>query len=135
MQFGTIVGVENRIRALLEDDAFNSQPIRYLVLDLSKVDGVDYSSAEAFTRINRLLRKRKVGMIISGVPTGGDVGTSLRKVGLLHGDEGVNHFETLNAALECCENELLKAFYQRRDACGAADVGYCGLGNCWCLQY
>ena len=114
-QFGTIVGVENRIRALLHDDTFSSKPIQFLVLDLSKVDGVDFSAAEAFTRINRILSVRDVQMIMCGIAPQGDVWKSLFNVGLLSENDGVLFFEDLNAALENCENQLLKAFYQRKD--------------------
>ena len=114
--FGTIVGVEKSIREVLRDDAFNSRPIKFLVLDLNKVDGVDFSAAEAFTRINRILTQRDVRMILCGFTIGSEVGRSLRNVGLLDTDESVEYYEGLNSALEHCENELLKAFYQQRDA-------------------
>ena len=113
--FGTIVGVENTIRALLEDDVFDSKPMRFLVIDLAKVDGVDFSAAEAFTRINRLLVAREVEMILCGFATTSTVGRSLYNVGLLDGPDSVEYHEDLNSALESCENELLKAFYQQRD--------------------
>jgi len=51
---------------------------------------------------------RGVEMIISGVSRGGDVGSALRGVGVW---ESVLVFETLNEALEFCENEFLKALY------------------------
>ena len=114
-QFGTIVGVENRIRALLHDESFTSHPIQFLVLDLSKVDGVDFSAAEAFTRINRILSIRDVQMIMCGIAPDRDVWKSLFNVGLLSENDGVQFFVDLNSALENCENQLLKAFYQRRD--------------------
>jgi SulP family sulfate permease len=113
--FGTIVSVENRIRALLENDAFTTRPIRFLVFDLGFVNGLDFSAAEAFTRINRILRKRNVHMIISGLDTDTEVGKSLHNVGLLGEENDVEIFEDLNSALEYCENELLKALYHRRE--------------------
>jgi SulP family sulfate permease len=53
---------------------------------------------------------------MSGVDPDGPIGLSLRNVGL--GEEGnpVKLHADLNAALENCENELLKAFYASRDA-------------------
>ena len=126
--FGTIVGVETRIRALLREDAFDSHPIRLLVLDLSKVDGVDFSAAEAFTRINRILKVRDVQMIMCGFSWKGEIGDSLYNVGLFGEDDGVEFFEDLNSALEFCENELLKAFYQRRDAMNVTSSGTKHLG-------
>jgi sulfate permease, SulP family len=112
--FGTIVGVENRIRALLGDDAFRDRPIRYLILDLAHINGVDFSAAEAFTRIGRLLKKRGVLMIVSGVDIDGEIGQSLSSVGLFGDGNEVKLFENLNQALEYCENDLLQALYDRQ---------------------
>lgn len=111
--FGTIVGVENQIRTLL-DEVFKTQPIRFLVLDLFNIDGVDFSAAEAFNRINRILHAKGVTLVICGKTVESDVGRSLQNVGLFE-REGVEYFYSLNSALEFCENELLKTFYQQRD--------------------
>lgn len=107
--FGTIVGVENQIRALL-DEAFKVQPIRFLVLDMFNVDGVDFSAAEAFNRIKRILNTKNVKLVICGMTMDTEVGKSLRNVGLFD-EESVHFFVSLNSALEYCENELLKSFY------------------------
>ncbi|KAJ5935419.1 hypothetical protein N7466_004966 [Penicillium verhagenii] len=114
--FGTIVNVENTMRGLIQDDAFRKQPIRFLILDFSRVYGLDFSAAEAFTRINRILRKRNVQTTISGLNVEGDVGKSLQNVGLFEPETGVPIFEDLNSALEFCENDYLKVFYSRQEA-------------------
>lgn len=114
--FGTIVNVENTMRGLIEDDAFDRRPIRFLILDFSRVYGIDFSAAEAFTRINRVLRKRNVQTAISGLNVEGDVGKSLQNVGLFEPESGVPIFEDLNSALEFCENDYLKVFYNRQEA-------------------
>jgi SulP family sulfate permease len=114
--FGTIVNVENTMRGLIEDEAFETRPIRFLVLDFSRVYGLDFSAAEAFTRINRVLRKRNVQTAISGLNVEGDVGKSLQNVGLFDSESGVPIFEDLNSALEFCENDYLKVFYNRQEA-------------------
>jgi sulfate permease, SulP family len=117
--FGTIVGVETKIRELLAN-SFPSQSIRFLVLDLHNVDGVDFSAAEAFTRINRILKSKEVKIIICGISIHGTIGKSLCNVGLFDGEnteDEVQYFESLNSALEYCENYLLKSFYdQQRNA-------------------
>ena len=118
--FGTIVSVEKRIRWLIEGEMFNKRPIRFLVLDLSHVNGLDFSAAEAFTRLNRILRRRTVHMILCGVDVAGDTGKSLQNVGLFEERNQVELFEDLNSALEYCENELLKALHERKDALAAA---------------
>src|SRR3989440_3846199 len=81
--FGTIVSVENRIRALLAEEAFEQRPIRYLVVDMGHVTGIDFSAAEAFTRINRLLSVKGVSLVMCGVKSNSEIERSLRNVGLL----------------------------------------------------
>ncbi|OAX79400.1 hypothetical protein ACJ72_06283 [Emergomyces africanus] len=98
--FGTIVSVEKRVRGLIEEKTFKDQPIRFLILDLTRVNGLDFSAAEAFTRLNRILSKRRVHMIISGIDVEGEVGENLRNVGLFEKENEVEIFETLNSALE-----------------------------------
>jgi SulP family sulfate permease len=114
--FGTIVSVEERIRTLVEDKAFHERPIRFLVFDLWHVTGIDYSAAEAFNRINRVFSKKGVTLLMSGANPEDPLGLTLRSVGL--GEEGneVKMFADLNAALESCENELLKTFYASKEA-------------------
>ncbi|EEH17979.2 hypothetical protein PABG_00542 [Paracoccidioides brasiliensis Pb03] len=119
--FGTIASVEKQIRGLIEEKRFKDQPIRFLILDFAHVKGLDFSAAEAFTRLNRILWKRRVHMIISSLDVNGDVGKSLHNVGLFSKENWVEIFENLNSALEYCENELLKVLYQRKDAMAGDD--------------
>ncbi|KAH6853639.1 sulfate transporter family-domain-containing protein [Chaetomium sp. MPI-CAGE-AT-0009] len=109
--FGTIVGVEDRIRALISDEEFNKRPIKFLVLDLWLVTGVDYSAAEVFNTISRLLDGKGIELVVSGVDPEHGLGRNLRTVGL--GEDGVEVklLPELNSALEYCENELLKTLY------------------------
>ena len=107
--FGTIAAVEKEIRSLL-DQSFESEPIRYLVFDLSQVDGVDNSTNEAFMRMIRMLKDRCVLLCFCGISLDGKVGRALKVGGVL--GEGMDYFETLNSALEYCENGLLKALYE-----------------------
>jgi SulP family sulfate permease len=118
--FGTIVAVERNIKGMIDEEAFIRQPIRYLILDFDHVAGMDFSAAEAFVRMNRILRSKGVEMVLAGIPLSGDIGKSLAMVGLLEEDEDENAppprlFETLNQALEACENELLIAFKKRSE--------------------
>ncbi|EXJ86040.1 hypothetical protein A1O1_06409 [Capronia coronata CBS 617.96] len=113
--FGTIVGVENRIRALLADDSFRDRPLRFLVLDMAQINGVDFSAAEAFTRINRLLQQRGVEFIVSSLDVDGEIGQALQNVGLFAAESNVAIFPNLNVALEHCENELLTALYRQQE--------------------
>lgn len=111
--FGSIVKVEKKVRALVDAEAFAAAPIRYLVLDFTHVTGIDFSAAEAFGRMNRILHKRDVKLALAGVSLEAETGKSLRMVGLFvpNTEEGSipvpKVFEDLNGALESCENELL----------------------------
>ena len=127
--FGTIVGVESKVRNMLQDQ-FHRSPIRFLVLDLYNVDGVDFSAAEAFTRINRILRVKGVELVICGIKMDGEVGTSLCNVGLFDEDDGALYCESLNSALEYCENELLKAFYHQQMSEPERESAPSFLGRC-----
>ena len=113
--FGTIVGVEDRIRALIADEEFGKRPIKFLILDLWLVTGIDYSAAEVFNTISRLLNGREIELVISGVDPEHVLGRNLRAVGL--GEDGieVKLLPELYSALEYCENELLKTLYVNQD--------------------
>ena len=50
-----------------------------------------------------------------GFSTGSSVGKALYNVGLLDGPDQVQYYSDLNSALESCENDLLKAFYEQKD--------------------
>ncbi|RCI01777.1 hypothetical protein CU098_010414, partial [Rhizopus stolonifer] len=114
--FGTIDQVERAIRGMLDEHAWDKHPIRFLVLDLQLVQGVDFSAAEAFVRIRRLLRARQVYMIFCNV--GQDAQKALVKAGVwadqldMEGD--LKCFEHLTDALEWCENILLTAYFSQR---------------------
>ena len=113
--FGTIVDVEKQIRAVVDESFEELKPIRYLVLDLYNVDGVDFSASETFMKINRVLSVRDVQLVICGVSLESKAGQSLRNVGLFDEDDGIQYFQSLNVALEYCENQLLKPFYQQQN--------------------
>ncbi|KAK4202216.1 sulfate transporter family-domain-containing protein [Triangularia verruculosa] len=112
--FGTIVSVEEKIRDLITEEQFNKRPIRFLILDLWLVTGLDYSAGEVFNTISRLLNGRGIELAISGVGPERALGRSLRAVGL--GEDGieVKFLPELNSALEYCENELLKTLYAKQ---------------------
>ena len=119
--FGTIVAVEKEIRHLLEEEFFKLQPFRFLVLDFFHVAGLDFSAAEAFTRMSRILARRNVDMVLSTIDLNGEIGKSLAMVGLLDDvDDREEYiapevFEDLNKALESCENKLLIAAFKERN--------------------
>lgn len=116
MFFGTITSVEREIRDVLNDYNFKYRPIRYLIVDLYHVTGIDFSAAEAFTRVRKQVAARNVELILCGVEADSEVGKGLQGVGVWSNEgEGVEIFVNLNGALEACENELLSTFYRQKE--------------------
>ncbi|KAI0135446.1 sulfate transporter family protein [Daldinia grandis] len=114
--FGTIVGVEAKIRNLISEDSFREHPIKYIIVDLWHVTGIDYSAAEGFKTINRLLAAKGVHLLLGGKDADSTIGRDLRAVGLGADGPSVMFMPDLNSALESCENEQLKTFYARQEA-------------------
>ncbi|PFH59011.1 hypothetical protein XA68_12916 [Ophiocordyceps unilateralis] len=112
--FGTVVSVEEEIRGILDDKTFAKKPIKFLILDMCHVTGLDYSAGEAFNTISRLLHVKSVFLVLSGVDAESQLGRNLRAVGLGMDEIEVLMLPTLNSALESCENELLKTLYARQ---------------------
>jgi sulfate permease, SulP family len=88
------------MRTLVDGSKWLINPIRFLVLDLSLVAGVDMSAAEAFVRIQRLLSTKQVVLVFCGFSADTPVGLALRSVDLLDMDD-VELFSTFNDTLEC----------------------------------
>ena len=130
MFFGTITSVERSVQDILNDYNFQHRPIRFLVIDLSHVTGIDFSAAEAFTRMRRKIMTRNVEMILCGVHAHSEVGKGLQSVGVWSDtDDAVEIFESLNAALEACENQLLATFYKQRESNVQGNVDQSALGK------
>ncbi|KAF8882992.1 sulfate transporter family-domain-containing protein [Infundibulicybe gibba] len=107
--FGTITYVEETIRGIIDGSSWQRNPVRFLILDLSLVAGVDMSSAEAFVRVQRLLSGKGVTLVFCGFLAESSVGKALECVEVL-GADGVELFSTLNDALEWTENAYLRAW-------------------------
>ncbi|KAJ2323518.1 hypothetical protein IWW51_003717 [Coemansia sp. RSA 2702] len=124
MFFGTINGVEAYIRNLLEQRQWHANPIRFLVLDFALVNGMDFSAAEAFIRIRRLLESREIYMVICGAERVSEVGRALRAAGVWSDDECeyVQTSPSLNEALEWCENVLLQYYYLHQAALAGTEM-------------
>ncbi|CEP12142.1 hypothetical protein [Parasitella parasitica] len=118
--FGTIDQVERAIREMLDEHAWDLHPIRFLILDLQLVQGLDFSAAEAFVRIRRLLRARQVYMIVCNVARRSDEEKALMKAGIWvkqsqQQDQGdLKCFEHINDAIEWCENVLLTTYFEKK---------------------
>lgn len=109
--FGTIAHVEETLRNIVEDATFKRNPVRFVVVDLSLVVGVDMSAAEAFVRVQRLLAAKGVVLVFCGVTADSLCGKALSSVGILQ-EPSVEVFETLNDAMEWTENAYLQAWFR-----------------------
>ena len=101
--------MEDEIRKLLDLAKWQHNPIRFLIIDLALVHGLDFSSAEAFVRVQRLLAAKDVLLILCGAEPKGSVGTALQGVDLWSDRDGIRLevFGGLNDALEWTENAYL----------------------------
>jgi len=86
--------VEEKCRAYVEAVTWEKNPIRFLIIDLTLVSGVDLSAAEAFVRLHRLLEARRVRLVFCGQSATSDVAKALQAVDLWGGNAEV--FATLN---------------------------------------
>ncbi|RDB21774.1 Uncharacterized protein C24H6.11c [Hypsizygus marmoreus] len=108
--FGTISYVEDAIKEIVNGPSWQSNPIRFLVLDFKLVAGVDMSSAEAFVRIQRFLSAKGVTLVFCGFTPESAVGQALQSVQVL-GSDHVELFSTFNDAMEWTENVYLRAWF------------------------
>ncbi|UZJ54387.1 hypothetical protein CBS101457_003707 [Exobasidium rhododendri] len=112
LYFANISKVEELIRRALDIATWQEHPIRFLIVDFSLVNGVDFSAAEAFTRIQRLLQAKDVVLVFCGLTPESEVGIALRSVDLWTDSiVRVEVFQSLNEALEWTENEYLHEMY------------------------
>jgi SulP family sulfate permease len=98
--FGTANGLLERIR-----ERAAAGELRFLVMDLRRVSGIDASAAAAFAKASRFARASGIELVVAGAS--GEVRAQLRRGGLAD-DEGVVAFEPdLDRGLQRCEDALL----------------------------
>ncbi|KDQ07140.1 hypothetical protein BOTBODRAFT_180967 [Botryobasidium botryosum FD-172 SS1] len=109
--WGTIAYLEEIIRRIFDVD-YLINPIRFLVLDLSLVAGIDVSAAEAFVRVQRMISRKNVGFVLCGFTPDSPIGKALQSVDLWsESEDNVHVFLSLNEALEWTENAYLRAWF------------------------
>ena len=98
--FGTASGFLERIRK-----RFEAGPIRFLVIDLRRVTGVDSSGVLSFRKVTQLTEARGCELVFAGAPEG--VERQLRRGGAVDSD-AVRFEPDLDRALQRCEDTLLE---------------------------
>lgn len=110
--FGSIGGVESEIRKRFEGESYKLNPIKFLILDMRGVASIDFSAAEGFRRILNLTMDKGTQLVISSVEQNDSIVVALRDAGLWEKetDLPIQLFNTLNYALEWCENSFLATY-------------------------
>lgn len=87
--------------------------LRYLLVDLRRVQSMDFTAAHLFEQIKERLEERGGNLLFSGmpssVPTRSDIENYLAQLGLLHRGAGIRIFDTRDSAIEWMEDRILEA--------------------------
>ena len=94
---------------------------RFILLDLRRVQSMDYTAAQLFKRMNTQLVEGNGRLLFSGMPSGINEQRNfelyLRQLGIVDTADGVLIFDTLDGALEWMEDQILAShgFTERDD--------------------
>lgn len=105
--FGTVGQLE-----AIANEVRNDRNLRCLVMDFALTTALDYTAAEAFTKLRHALAEKHAYLCLSGISPESPILEALDRVGML--EEDVKIFDTLDSALEFCENLLLEAFFRHQ---------------------
>jgi SulP family sulfate permease len=98
--FGTVSGLLERIRKRAE-----GAPLRYLVVDLRRVTGLDSSAVMSFRKVAQLAESSGFDLVLTGAPEA--VRRHLGRGGIVASD-GVRFEPDLDRGLQWCEDGLLQ---------------------------
>jgi SulP family sulfate permease len=109
LQGSLFFGTTDQLFTELQTDL---KQIRYLVLDMRRIQSVDFTAAHLLEQIEAILGERGGYLIFCrlppSLPSGQDLKTYFADVGVSHGREHVKIFETRDDALEWVEDQILK---------------------------
>lgn len=105
-------GTANRLYAAIEKRG--KDPLHHLVLDFSRVSGMDSSAVFSFVKLAHLAREREITVAFCALSR--EALNTFRGEGLLHsGDRHVRSFATLDQGLEWSEEQMLAAHLKGSD--------------------
>lgn len=108
LQGSLFFGTAQQLYRLIESEL---NVVRFLILDLQRVQSVDVTAAHILCLIRDILAERDVPVVLSSVhehlPNGRDLREFLELAGLEDGQKGVVYVPTLQAAIEWVEDRLL----------------------------
>ncbi|MGH8120021.1 MAG: SLC26A/SulP transporter family protein [Gammaproteobacteria bacterium] len=103
-------GTTDQLFSELEKDL---NVLRYLLIDLRRVQSMDFTAAHLFEQMQERLHERNGEMIFSGMPsslpTHQDIEHYMAQLGLVRGGGGIRIFDTRDSAIEWMEERLLEA--------------------------
>ncbi|KAJ3333512.1 hypothetical protein HDU76_007278 [Blyttiomyces sp. JEL0837] len=121
-------GVISQLESLVDSWLHDLHLPRFIILDCSLVSGVDYSAMEAFLRLKKSLIEHQIQLVFCNL---GDIGADFAKFGVFDTDpmkhpanngaslipslaslQTIQNFESVDDALEYCENTLLCFCYE-----------------------
>ena len=103
---------------LFTELAADLKQCRYLILDLRRVQSVDYTAAHLLEQFEAMLRDRDGFLIFSRVPPGlrtGGLAGYFADLAAAKSPRKVRQFESLDDALEWVENQIIAAEFPARD--------------------
>lgn len=106
LQGSLFFGTTDQLRTELEPDL---RQCRWLILDLRRVQSMDYTAAHLFQQFESTLAERGGSLIFSRLPARRDLQEYFAQVGAAGGQAGPRKFETLDDALQWAEDQILAA--------------------------
>jgi len=103
LQGSLFFGTTDQLRTELEPDLAQC---RWLVLDLRRVQSMDYTAAHLFEQFERTLAARQGALVFSRLPPRRELQEYFDHLGILKGG-GARQFATLDDALQWSEDQLL----------------------------
>lgn len=106
--FGTANGIFIQIRDLIRLET--NRAVKYVLLDFSKVSGVDSTGMLSFARMMQWSREQEITLVLTGL-TGNLRAQFLQASQQDIQDDSVQFFADLDHGLEWCENEIVAKYF------------------------
>ena len=110
LQGNLFFGTTDQLFSDLEQDLGKR---RYLLMDLRRVQSMDFTAVHLFEQMRERLQERKGELLFSGMPsslpTRQDIATYMRQLGLASTQDGARVFDTRDSAIEWMEDRILES--------------------------
>ncbi|MBI4005110.1 MAG: SLC26A/SulP transporter family protein [Gammaproteobacteria bacterium] len=110
LQGNLFFGTTDQLFSELEQDLAK---LRFLLIDLRRVQSMDFTAAHLFDQMKERLQERGGELLFSGMPsslpTRQDIEHYMAELGLVRSGGGIRVFETRDSAIEWMEEKILEA--------------------------